>query len=100
MQDTNQKKQKKGINPVAVAVTGAAIGAGVVVAGAIAMRNEDNRKKVKEAYKKVKEKAENVKKDIEKRANDKKIEVEEKVAEVEGSLSRKAEATGKALHTK
>jgi hypothetical protein len=67
---TDQKKQdneKGGINPVAAAVTGAVIGAGVVAAGAvaIALKDEKNRKKVKQTLTNVKKQAVNYMEDME-----------------------------------
>jgi hypothetical protein len=52
MTDTKQK----GINPITAALTGALVGAGVVAAGVgvVAMQDENNRKKVKDAFKDVK----------------------------------------------
>lgn len=48
---TNQKKQEegqKGVSPVAAAIAGAVVGAGVAVAGAMVMKDEKTQAKVKE----------------------------------------------------
>jgi len=49
MTNQEQKKQikkKSGINPVAAAVTGLIVGAGATIAGAIALNDKNNRKKI------------------------------------------------------
>jgi hypothetical protein len=51
MSDSDQKKQDGGkvsVNPVAAAVTGAVVGAGIAVAGVVALEDEKNREKAKE----------------------------------------------------
>ena len=83
---TDQKKQdneKSGINPVAAAVTGAVIGAGVIAAGAvaIALKDEKNRKKVKQTLTNVKRQAVNYMEDMEKQVQGKKNDVQEKFTE-------------------
>lgn len=53
MTDHNHKKQDErdsGVNQVVAAVTGAIVGAGVAVAATLALKNEKNRDKVKEAF--------------------------------------------------
>jgi uncharacterized membrane-anchored protein YhcB (DUF1043 family) len=55
MKDIKNDK-KSGINPVAAAVTGAVIGAGAVVAGAIAMKDKNNQEKVEKVVNDTKEK--------------------------------------------
>ena len=60
-------KQKKGrVNPVAVGIAGAVVGAGVGVAGALVMQDKENRKKVKKVWKNVKESAVGYVKDMQK----------------------------------
>lgn len=74
------------MNPMVAAMAGAVVGAGVAVAGAIAMKDEKNRKKVKGIIsgvkdqamgyvKKAQKKAEEVKGTFEKTAEDGKKEV-------------------------
>jgi len=41
-----KKKEKKGVNNFVAAITGAVVGAGVAVAGAIALKDKKNRDKV------------------------------------------------------
>lgn len=71
-----KNKKHDNVNPVVAAVTGAVIGAGVVVAGAVALKDEKNRKKVKEVFKNVKHQAMEYMEDMQKHAEDKKDEVE------------------------
>jgi hypothetical protein len=59
MTDSKRKKQSRGgrgVSTVAAAVAGVVVGAGVAVAGAIALSNEKNQEKLKGAYTKVKSK--------------------------------------------
>ncbi len=51
---TDSKKQKKEINPIAVGLTGALIGAGVAAAAAVALKDKKNQQKVKQVLHKVK----------------------------------------------
>jgi len=79
---TDQKipvEKKKGINPVAAAVTGAVVGAGLVVAGAAALSDKKNRDKAKQVLGNVKDKATTYMKDMKKEARDKKDKAEKKL---------------------
>ncbi|HBL00178.1 TPA: hypothetical protein DDZ02_00030 [candidate division WWE3 bacterium] len=51
-----QDKERGGVSTVAAAVAGVVVGAGVAVAGAIALSNENNQKKLKGAFTNVKNK--------------------------------------------
>lgn len=73
---------KVGINPVAVAVTGAVVGIGLAVAGAVVLSNEKNREKVKDAFADAKKHTQDYVGDIQHRAEDKKNEVEKKAAKL------------------
>ena len=53
---SKQNKQGDGVSPVVAAVAGAVVGAGVAVAGAIALSNENNQAKLKGAYTNIKNK--------------------------------------------
>ncbi len=60
MTDKNQKKQDNGkdrFNSIIAGVTGVVVGAGVAIAGVVALKDEKNRKKVKEALIDVKDQA-------------------------------------------
>lgn len=74
MTDTKQK----GISPVTAAITGAIVGAGVVATGVeiIAMQDDKNKKKVKDAFENVKGKAIKYVDASKKGIKDKKIELE------------------------
>lgn len=56
MTKVNQKKDKDSLDTMVAAVTGAVIGAGLAVAGAVALK-EDNRQKMKDALIDTKDKA-------------------------------------------
>lgn len=60
-----KNKKSKGISPVAVGVTGAIVGAGAVIAGAVALNKKNNRKKVEEVLENAKDKAVEIKKQAE-----------------------------------
>ncbi len=54
---SNDKKKDNSINPIASAVTGAVVGAGVAIAAAQALKNENAKKKVKEVVTAAKDQA-------------------------------------------
>jgi gas vesicle protein len=93
MAEQNQKKQtkgKSGFNPVAVAVTGAVVGAGVVVAGAAALKDKKNREKVKEVLTNIKDQAIDYMEDMQKRTQDKNDKAEKKLDEGKGKVKKVA----------
>ncbi len=53
----NNDDKKKGMSPMAAGVAGAVVGAGLAVAGAVALKDEKNRAKVKGALQSVKKQA-------------------------------------------
>lgn len=88
---TNQKKQNKpdaGINPLVAGVAGAVVGAGIAVAGAMALKNEKNRAKVMGTLNNVKDQALNLVEDIQNQAGDKKEIVEGKVKKALNSAKK------------
>lgn len=90
MTDKNNKKQveeKGGFNPVVAAVTGAVIGAGIAVAGAVALRDEKNREKVKEAFTNIKDQAKGYMDDMQKQVKEKEEAVKEKFARVKSKAT-------------
>jgi gas vesicle protein len=74
-----QSSEKGGIHPAVAAVAGALVGVGV--AGAVALKDEKNRKKVKKVLSHVKDQAMGYMEDMQKQAQDKKGEIEEKLAD-------------------
>jgi gas vesicle protein len=76
------KKQENTMNPLAVAVTGAVVGAGVAIAGAMALKDEKNRKKVKDVLLNAKDQASSYIETMKSESKDKKAEVTEKVTKV------------------
>lgn len=84
MTHKNKKKQderQKGFNQAAAVVAGAVVGAGVAVAGMVALKDEKNRKKVKEALTNVKDQAIDYMEDMQKQAQDKNDEIDKKLAQ-------------------
>ncbi len=93
MTDQNQKKQdkrKRGLNPVAVAITGAVVGAGIAVAGVMALKDEKNREKVKKVLNNVKKQATDYAEDVQNKIRDEKEEAEKKLAEVKEKVKKVA----------
>lgn len=75
---TNQTKAKKTngeLNPVVAAVAGAVIGAGVAVAGAVVLGDEERREKIKNAMTDAKDQAVGYMQDMHDLAEEKKREV-------------------------
>lgn len=64
-------KKQNGISPIVAAVTGVVVGAGIAVAGAVALSDEKNREKVKEALTNAKDKTISYVEDVQKQAKDK-----------------------------
>lgn len=88
MRNKNQKKQgeeKAGFNPVAAAVTGAIVGAGVAVAGIVALKDKKNRKNVRRVLDNVKDQAVEYIEDMQKQAQDKMVEVEKNLRKAKKS---------------
>ena len=79
----NQPDDKKvGISPMAVAVTGAVVGIGLAVAGAVVLSDEKNREKVKDAFTDAKKHTQEYVSDMQHRVENKKVEVENKAAKL------------------
>ena len=102
----NQQKQtvkKEEINPMVAAMTGAVVGAGVVVAmaGAVVLQDQKNRKKVKEVLVNAKDKAVDYIEGVQNRVQDKNLELKEKIdaklAEGEMKVEELKNATEQAL---
>ena len=83
---TNQNQD--GINPVAAAVAGAVVGAGVGVAGAVIMGNKKNREKIGKLLNNIKDEAVDYAEGIQKQA-------EVKKAEIKGKLNEGKKKSGK-----
>jgi len=80
---TNHKRVGYEINPLVAAVTGVVVGAGMAVAGAVAMADKKNQARVKDMAQDVKVKAENIVKDVQGKVQNKKSEVENKAKKLE-----------------
>lgn len=72
-------RQQGSIHPVAVAIVGAVIGAGIAVASAAALRNKKNREKVREIFNTFKDQAAGYIKRMQKQAGNKKEQIEDKL---------------------
>jgi hypothetical protein len=90
----NKKKNMGGINTVAAAVTGAIVG-GVAVAGAMVLKDEKNREKIKKTVNDVKNQSMDYVEGIRDEMDDKKDEVEEKLNLSKDSLAESANAAKK-----
>ena len=55
--ETKKETQKTKINPFIKIITGVVVGAGIVTASVMSLKNKDNRKKVKKVINKVKTKS-------------------------------------------
>lgn len=103
MKDNKQDETKGGVNPVIVAVTGAIVGAGVAVAGTIALQDEKKREKVKGVLSNVKDQAMEYMENMQKTQEDKKNEVNRKFTEGKKEVkkvAREARGVKKAVRTK
>lgn len=91
-------KNNQGVNPVAAAVTGAVVGAGVAVAGTIALQDEGNRKKVKNILTVVKKQALDRMNEMQKQMQHTKGDIEEKVTVGKKEGKKLTNATKTSLH--
>ena len=80
-------------------VTGAAIGLGVAVAGAVVVLNDKKtREKVKEVFTNVKDQTLGYVENMQKQTEDKKSEVEKKLAQGAGKVKKTASLAENSLH--
>jgi hypothetical protein len=82
LQTKEDKQDKKGMSPLAAGVAGAVVGVGIAVAGAVALKDEKNRAKVKGALKAVKKQANGYVDKLQKEADKHQDKAKEKVDEV------------------
>jgi len=80
---TNKKRVGYSVNPLVAAVTGVVVGAGMAVAGAVAMSDKKNQATVKNVVKDIKIKADGYVKDVQDKVQNKKSEVEDKAKKLE-----------------
>lgn len=86
---TNKKRVGYSVNPLVAAVTGAVVGAGMAVAGAVVMSDKKNQAKVKNVAKNVSDKANNLIKDVQSQIKNKKFETEIKAQKL-GNIAKDA----------
>lgn len=84
MSVTNQKNE--GVNTVIAAVAGVVVGAGVAIAGAVALSDKKNRDKVEGVINKAKDKTNSFVKNVQSKVQGKKAEMDIKKAEVDEQL--------------
>jgi hypothetical protein len=86
-QDIKEEAKHGGISTMAAAVTGAIVGAGVVVAGAVVLNEKNNREKVEELKDEVADKFAEVKEKGDKLGNSIKYSVQGGVADAKKAIS-------------
>lgn len=74
-----KNKENEGVNPIVAAITGAIIGATVGVIGALALKNEKNRGKVREILTNIKNQTVGYMEGMKKEVQGKKSEIKEKI---------------------
>ena len=96
MTSLNQKKQddQNRFNQVAAAVTGAVVGAGIGVAGAVVMGDKNNREKMGKVFTDARDQAVGYVTNIQKNAENKKEEIEKEFAK-DGRKAQKVIKTAK-----
>jgi gas vesicle protein len=81
-------KNKKEVNPLAAAVVGVAVGAGLAVAGAIALNDKKNSDKLKEAGKEFEAKTTDYSKKVQMMARDRRSDLEKNIEEVKEQTAK------------
>lgn len=89
---TNTKRK---ISPLAVATTGAVVGAGMAVAGAMALRNKKTRDKVKKFLNKAKNEAGIYIKKVKEVTDTNKEKIEQKIVEGKKKIKKKLKKPAK-----
>lgn len=100
MNKQNTKQTNGSISPVAAAITGAVVGAGMAVAGAMIMKDEKNREKVKDMLDNAKGQATKHLEKMHNSANGKKAEIESKAVEGKKTIKKEVTKTKKSAPTK
>ncbi|MFA6532776.1 MAG: hypothetical protein WCT22_02140 [Patescibacteria group bacterium] len=93
---TNQNQG--GINPVAAAVAGAVVGAGVGIAGAVVLGDKKNREKIGKVLNNAKNQAVNYVEGVQKQAEVKKEEIEEKLTKDKEKVGRVTKSVKKSFN--
>lgn len=99
MTDSKQKIGKKSeFNSTAAIVTGAVVGVGVAVAGLVALKDEKNRKKVRDVLTNVKNQATDYIDDMQKQAQVRKSGVEKKLASGKETVEKATNSAKDTIH--
>lgn len=96
-QDQKKQDDQNRFNQVAAAVTGAVVGAGVGIAGAVIMGNKKNREKISRILNNVKDDAVDYVGGIKKQAQDKKEEIKKKFIEGKVKVAKVTKSVRKSL---
>lgn len=93
-----QKEKKKGIDPVVVAFTGAAVGAGLAIAGA-ALTDDKNRKKIANVAHAVKDNVTNYIKEKQKQIKTEKKIISKRISDDKVKVNKLGELTKEVSNT-
>ena len=91
------EQKKVGVNALTAVVTGAVIGAGVAIAGVVALADEKNRKRVKNTLTMLKDKALNYVDEVAQGTDNAKDMVEEKISESKSKTKKVVNNVKKAI---
>lgn len=72
LNQAKQNEKETGISPITAAITGAIIGAGIAIAGTVALENKKNRNKVKQVFINMRDQAVDYMEKMQKKAKSKK----------------------------
>jgi hypothetical protein len=75
------RRSDNSLNPFVAGITGVVIGAGLAIAGAMALKNEKNKKKIKGILDKLEDKTDNMVQDVKNTANQTKTQAENRMDE-------------------
>ena len=101
MTDVQPKKTSQvsaGVSPVVAAVTGVVVGAGLAIAGVVAMKDKKNQEKVREAVDNTKDKAAELMKDVQEQASKTQDEVETSLSDGKAKAEKIANSAKNSIH--
>lgn len=93
----NEEDKRNSINQVTAAITGAVVGAGIAVAGAVVMSDKKNREKVEKVLSNAKDQAINYVKDIQNSAENKKNMIGKELVKDKKMAKKVVDTTKKSL---
>lgn len=92
--------KNKGISPMAAAVAGAVVGAGVAVAGAIALEDKKNRNKVNQVLTGVKKQVKGYIRDAQTQVRDERADLQKKFSKGKEKVNRIVKSVKKSANLK